>query len=374
VLHHFDRFVLQQSYTPYNGFNFNYLFITSICLLIFSHIFNIIYWSILLRKETKVLQCGEHESSIKKVLCRWLPIVPASLPCLLFCRLAELTLALKSGTVLGQDNWELMIHEKITLGWMANDIKIIETVTESFGQLVIQSILLFRFSWLVQKDDFSNFGISFQMYVSFSMSISFVTMVFSIIKYHNRNRESLRPMFSMGTVLLTVMWITMLVTKVAVYFISLQNTPGFFFVPMVIRMAISWITLTCKEPTFVSMEPQDKMVYLLISFLVPVSIPSKSKKPVRTYAVSMILFVFELLALLGFALFMKTFYHFELYSEFYDGLPSTLNLPAHFNFESVIALMSMVVIIVALTSSMFLYVYTTCCHPSRKLFVSSNDE
>ena len=249
-------------------------------------------------------------------------------------------------------------------------------MTESFGQLVIQSILLFRFSWLVQKDDFSNFGISFQLYVSFSMSISFVTMVLSIIKYHNRNRESLRPMFSMGTLLLTIMWITMLVTKVAVYFISLQNTPGFFFVPMVIKIAISWIILTLTEPTFVSMEPHDKMVYLLISFLVPVSIPSKSKKPYicHTYAVSIILFTFELAALLGFALFMKTFYHFELYSEFYDSLPSILNLSANSNFELVISVMLFVVIIVALTSSMLMYVYTTCCHPSRKLFVSSNVE
>ena len=140
MLHHFDKFVLQQSYTPYNGFNFNYLFIASICLLIFSHIFNIIYWSILLRKETKVryhyfyslqikmfqvLQCGDHESSIKQMFCRWLPFVPASLPCLLFCRLAELTHALKSSIVFGQENWELMINEKIILGWMANDIKII---------------------------------------------------------------------------------------------------------------------------------------------------------------------------------------------------------------------------------------------------------
>ena len=156
------------------------------------------------------------------------------------------------------------------------------------------------------------------------MSVSFVTMVISIIKYHNRNRESLRPIFSLGTTLLTMMWITMLVTKVAVYFISLQNTPGFFFVPMMIRIAISWITLTLTEPAFVSMEPQDKMVYLLISFLVPVSIPSQSKKPtlktVQTDAVRMILFICELGPLLGFALFTKNACHFELYFQFYESL------------------------------------------------------
>ena len=44
IMRHFDRVVVQQSYEPYGGFNFNYLFITSICLLIVSHVFNAIYW------------------------------------------------------------------------------------------------------------------------------------------------------------------------------------------------------------------------------------------------------------------------------------------------------------------------------------------
>ena len=44
IMRHFDTVVVQKSYKPYGGFNFNYLFITSVCLLIVSHVFNAIYW------------------------------------------------------------------------------------------------------------------------------------------------------------------------------------------------------------------------------------------------------------------------------------------------------------------------------------------
>ena len=71
-----------------------------------------------------------------------------------------------------------------------------EIVCEAFGELVIQSILLFRFQWLVTKDDFASFGLSFQIYVACVMSISFFTMVCTIFKYHNRNRKNLRKTFS----------------------------------------------------------------------------------------------------------------------------------------------------------------------------------
>ena len=36
------------------GFNFNYLFITSVFLLLISHIVNGIYWATLLKNDTKV--------------------------------------------------------------------------------------------------------------------------------------------------------------------------------------------------------------------------------------------------------------------------------------------------------------------------------
>ena len=74
---------------------------------------------------------------------------------------------LTGNKMLGPEAWEAFVQERIALTWMANDIKIIgqaffiilsfahrinfsETVTESFGQLVIQGILLIRFDWLVK--------------------------------------------------------------------------------------------------------------------------------------------------------------------------------------------------------------------------------
>jgi hypothetical protein len=56
ILYHFDTVIVQKVYEPYNGFNFNYLFITSASLLIFSHICNAFYWAVLLKKNTKVTQ------------------------------------------------------------------------------------------------------------------------------------------------------------------------------------------------------------------------------------------------------------------------------------------------------------------------------
>ena len=73
----------------------------------------------------KVLQCQEGEPGLKRFLCRYLPFLPASLPTLLFCRLAELTVMLEDDTLLGRDAWEAAVQERILLGWMANDVKII---------------------------------------------------------------------------------------------------------------------------------------------------------------------------------------------------------------------------------------------------------
>ena len=150
--------VVQQTYLPYQvgnclaqtpqpisqGFNFNYLFITSVCLLIVSHIVTAIYWAFMLRQETKVkkikffhkvllkaLQCVEGESNLKKLLRKYLPFMPASLPTLLFCRLAEVTATLEGDLLLERDLWEAMLQERVCLAWMANDVKIIGTYIHS---------------------------------------------------------------------------------------------------------------------------------------------------------------------------------------------------------------------------------------------------
>ena len=92
-----------------------------------------------------------------------------------------------------------------------------EIVCEAFGELVIQGVLLFRFRWLVTKDDFLSFGLSFQIYVVVAMSVSFVTMVSAILTYNNRGRKNLREAFSLHTASLVIFWIILLVIKVVVY-------------------------------------------------------------------------------------------------------------------------------------------------------------
>ena len=46
ILDHFDERVIQQNYVPYNGFNFYFLFITSVCLICVSHVVNLVYWTV----------------------------------------------------------------------------------------------------------------------------------------------------------------------------------------------------------------------------------------------------------------------------------------------------------------------------------------
>ena len=55
VLHHFDTNVIQFAYEPYHGFNFGYLFVTSVCLICTCHLVNIIYWAMRRRVNPKVI-------------------------------------------------------------------------------------------------------------------------------------------------------------------------------------------------------------------------------------------------------------------------------------------------------------------------------
>ena len=73
----------------------------------------------------KVLQCRDDSRQLKKWLCKYLPFLPASLPTLLFCRLAELNVMLTGNKMLGPEAWEAFVQERIALAWMANDVKII---------------------------------------------------------------------------------------------------------------------------------------------------------------------------------------------------------------------------------------------------------
>ena len=212
-----------------------------------------------------------------------------------------------------------------------------ETVTESFGQLVIQGILLMRFDWLVKKDDFDSFGINFQMFVLASMSISFFCMVKAVLAYHKRTRESLRMIFSLNTVCTVLMLVVILLVKIGVYIFGFQNTPALFFVPVIVKISLTWVLMSIFDSNFPLMAAHDKITYLLVSFLVPTSIPSKDKKKSRmgrNYGISLFLFYAECSLIVLYAVMIKKHYHFKLFRDFYKEFPKLLRL-SQFHFETV---------------------------------------
>ena len=327
---------------------------------------------------------------------RYLPYLPTSLPVLLFCRLAQLTAMLENDILLTRADFEAAVHEKIVLSWMANDVKIIgknaqmspekhletkntliapvsETTTESFGQLVIQGILLIRFDFLVEKDDFNSFGVKFQYFVIGSMCISFFTMVKAVLAYHNRTREGLRTMFSISSLFTALMFVIILLAKIIVYMYGFQNSPGLFFVPVVVKIALTWILMTKFEPNFSSMMPHDKLVYLFVSFLVPISIPAmgKKKKMGPNYGISLILFYLECSCIVLYAVLIKRHYHFDLFRKFYANFPEKLQL-SKYDFEEVSFFLFILCLATALIAGVLRCLASGRFHPSYTLFEANS--
>ena len=258
---------------------------------------------------------------------------------------------------------------------------------EAFGELVIQGVLLFRFQWLLKSKDFSSFGLSFIVYVCVSMSVSFIGMLPALLTYHNRGRQSLRETVSLHTACLLTFWIILLVIKVAVYVFGFLNNPGLFWVPMVVKMLLLWLFLTYGGPkcfcrpgnrcqpkiqcvpfkAFKSLPSYDKVVYILVSSLVPISIPSKETKSMKgLYAVSIILFFLECLFVLLFAYLIRHFYHFELYKDFYcNFLPEKLNTDS---FDGLVVYMLLAVFASTAIAFLLLCTGNNCCHPKASLF------
>ena len=255
-------------------------------------------------------------------------------------------------------------------------------VFENFGELIVQAVLLFRFQWLVNKEDFSTLGFSFQVYVTSVMGLSFFTMLSALMKYNNRGRKSMRKMFSLQTASTLLLWITLLAMKVTIYVIGFMNSPGLFWVPMFLKICLLWLVLSCTcsctcsrccKPfeAFRSLLPHDKFVYLLVSCLVPVSIPSQETKSTkRLYMVSVILFFFECFLVLVYALLIKHFYHFHKFRQFYEEvLPGMLGCDT---FELLIVICTAALLLATLVSALLLCLVSKCCHAKSNLFPTTS--
>ena len=242
--------------------------------------------------------------------------------------------------------------------------------TESFGQLVIQTILILRFKWLVDKVELSSFGISFKTYVIITMIISLISMIHGILRYHNRRRESLRPMFNVGNLLLLLMWSSILLTKLSVYVVGFLNTPGLIFLPILLHLVISLTVLQKYVPQFQDLEKHEKLVHVLVAFLVPVSLPSEQTKTMKTvYGLSSLLFFLESLSIIAFASLAKNFYPnngFRTSSNEFPKLIKLTNIVE--DFDQLCVLMASLVVTVTVVSVLVLAVYTKCAHPRNNLY------
>ena len=214
-------------------------------------------------------------------------------------------------------------------------------VSESFGQLIVTCLLIVRFHWLVEKD-YKSFGINFETYIIITMTISFLTMIHAIYKYHNRHRRSLRPMASMATPVLLLTWSLMITMKVFVYVISFINTPGLFFIPVLLKILVSLLLFQICG-FFREIRNHEKFIYLLISFMVPTSLPSEKFKSMRKlYIINFSLYFIECTGVLIFSAVM-TFNHLLL-------------------------LLFGLVTAVTLLSALLMWLYTNYLHPRTRLF------
>ena len=248
-------------------------------------------------------------------------------------------------------------------------------VTESFGQLIITCLLIVRFQWLIEKD-YKSFGLDFKTYIIFTMTVSFLTMIHAIYKYHNRHRRSLRPMASLATPILLVTWSMLITTKVFVYVICFINTPGLFFVPVLIKMGVSFLLFQLLVGDFREKRNHEKFVYLLISFMVPASLPSKQFKSMRKlYIINFALYFVECTGVLVFAAIMKYFYHNTLYCTFYEELPVLIFGGSSIvtSFDAMLLQIFGIVVFVTLASSLLIYLYSRCLHPRTRLFEKNSE-
>ena len=249
-------------------------------------------------------------------------------------------------------------------------------VTESFGQLLVTCLLTVRFHWLLEKD-YKSFGLNFQTYIILTMAISFVTMIHAIYKYHKRNRRSLRPMASLATPVLLITWSLLITMKVFVYVICFINTPGLFFVPAIVKMFVSLFLFQLLVADFKEKRRHEKFIFLLISFIVPTSLPSEQFKSMRwLYFINFTLYYAECTGVLIFAAAMKHFYHNKLYCRFYEELPRLVFGDKFYSdsFDIFLIQVFCLVTFVTLISGLFMVIYSKLLHPRTSLFQEYNKE
>ena len=157
AVQHFDTNIVQDyevvnnkevsRYQQYYDFNISYVFITSIGLILASQIVTYVYWTMITRKPKFLMSC-EHQGFLSRLMQILIQYIPSTLPILLFAQDTSVKIELGEMADSEMDPEKFRDHlvllfeqrlvEKISL-----NIKIIEVVCEAYGQLIVQSVVLF---------------------------------------------------------------------------------------------------------------------------------------------------------------------------------------------------------------------------------------
>ena len=84
-----------------------------------------LHYKIFQNVSLQILQIQEGSSYCRVLLLKILMYIPTTLPTLLFCRIAELTIALEGNTPSSFALWEEMVQERTQLEDIFNDVKMI---------------------------------------------------------------------------------------------------------------------------------------------------------------------------------------------------------------------------------------------------------
>ena len=153
---------------------------------------------------------------------------------------------------------------------ITKDLKLIEDVVETYGQMMFQLIILYRITTL-SADDFHFMGlfvVRFKNYIWVTLSISFLGMLATVRGYNNQH-----PWF-VQLILITV--------KILIYCVCFANQPHWIIIALLIKFLASVCLnrfLQYHKTTPDSARTiQDKMIHSLVCVILPISM-SPAYKP-----------------------------------------------------------------------------------------------
>ena len=207
AVNHYDKNVLQNlqtndeesRYKQYHLFNVFYVYLTSVGLILSGQIVTYIYWFMLSQKPNFLM--SYEQLGIGPKICQIvIQYLPSALPILLFVEDTSLKIAIGEKEDLEMDPSQFLIHqellsEQILLEKVSLSIKIIEAVCETYGQLILQIVILIRLKFLIKSDFFKFLGIKFEIIILLSILMSVLSLFTTFWSYHSRSKKGFRSDF-----------------------------------------------------------------------------------------------------------------------------------------------------------------------------------